>query len=107
MHIEGLTHPHYNKNEPKDIFGRPPRPFALFLRAGLTRVRLNHIGFEFDDSDEAIQAIESRGVKVDLAGDAMIHGPKDVWYQIASRTTPFPVGHPANDPGVHYADPER
>jgi hypothetical protein len=103
---EFISTPHY-ENAPRDVLGSPPRPFALFLRAGLTRVRLNHIGFEFDDSDGAIEAIESKGVTVDLAGDAMIHGPEDVWYQIASCTMPFPVGHPANDPGVRYTDPER
>jgi len=54
---------------------------ALFLRAGFARLRLNHIGFKFNDSEGAIQVIESRGVRVDLTGDAMVHGPEDVWYK--------------------------
>jgi hypothetical protein len=52
------------------------------------------------DAPGAISVIESRGAKVDLPQDAVIHGPEEVWYQIDSVDTPFPVDHPANQTGV-------
>ena len=42
---------------------------------------------------------------VDLPKDCFIYGPEEVWYQIDSRETPFPIGHPANDPAVSYISP--
>jgi hypothetical protein len=87
-----------------DPIGRRRGMMPIFMRRGIARVRLNHIAFEMADAEGAIGVLESRGVKVDLGGDAMIHGPEDVWYQIDSRETPYPVGHPANDPGVRITD---
>jgi hypothetical protein len=46
--------------------------------------------------------IESRGAKVDFPQDAMIHGPEEVWYQIDSVDTPYPIDHPANQTGVTF-----
>ena len=92
------------ENAPRDVIGRKPGLLPLFFRPGLTRVRLNHIAFEVDDAVGAIDVIEAKGVKVDLAGDAMIHGPEGIWFQLDSRKTPYPVGHPANDPGVRLTD---
>ncbi|MBM4465038.1 MAG: hypothetical protein FJ014_05695 [Chloroflexi bacterium] len=94
----------YYEDAPKDPVGRKPSLFALFLRPGLPHLRLNHIAFDVADANGAISVIESKGVNVDLGGDAMIHGPEDLWYQLDSSTAPFPVGHPANDPGVRYSD---
>ena len=108
----GLTYKHHDRRGefissvkavgPKDPIGRGPGLLPLFLRSGLKGSRLNHIAFEMADCDEAIEVIESRGAKVDLPGDAMIHGPEEVWYQIDSRDTPFPVDHPANQTGVTF-----
>jgi catechol 2,3-dioxygenase-like lactoylglutathione lyase family enzyme len=100
---EYISGVHY-ENGPRDAVGRRRGLLALFYRPELTRVRLNHIAFEVDDAEGAIQVVESRGAKVDLAGDAMIHGPEDIWFQLDSRKTPYPVGHPANDPGVRLTD---
>jgi catechol 2,3-dioxygenase-like lactoylglutathione lyase family enzyme len=85
---------------PVDAVGRRPGFTPLFLRRGNPGTTLNHIAFDVADADGAIAALEGRGVKVDLPQDAMIHGPEETWYQIDSRDTPFPIGHPANDPGV-------
>jgi hypothetical protein len=85
---------------PRDRVGRLRGFTPLFLRPGNPGVTLNHIAFEFSDADAAIAELESRGAKVDLPQDAMIHGPEEMWYQIDSRDTPYPIGHPANDPGV-------
>jgi hypothetical protein len=103
---EFISGVHYEK-APLDPKGRRPGLFALFLRGGLTQVRLNHIAFDVDDCDVAMAEVEARGAKVNMGNDAMIHGPEDVWYQIDSRAKPIPVGHPANDPGVRYTDPVR
>ncbi|MGH2404467.1 MAG: hypothetical protein ACRDGN_08380 [bacterium] len=86
----------------KDPVGRKPSLLPQFLRKGLTRVELNHIAFDTADAEGAIAVIESRGEEVDLPQDAMIHGPEEVWYQIDSRDTPFPVDHPANPTGVTF-----
>jgi catechol 2,3-dioxygenase-like lactoylglutathione lyase family enzyme len=85
---------------PLDAVGRRPGFTPLFLRHGNPGVTLNHIAFDMADADAAIAEIESRGATVDLPQDAMIHGPEELWYQIDSRDTPYPIGHPANDPGV-------
>jgi len=97
-----------------DPVGRPPSLFPLFLRADLEGSELNHIAFDMPDADAAVEVLEARGVKVDLPGDAMIHGPEEVWYQVDSRDAPFPLGHPANDPEVvldssphHYRAKQR
>ena len=88
----------------KDSIGRPAALMPLFRQDGIPTVRLNHIAFDFPDTDEAIHLLESRGVKVDLDGDAMIHGPEDIWYQITSNDTPFELHHEANDPGPRLTD---
>jgi catechol 2,3-dioxygenase-like lactoylglutathione lyase family enzyme len=87
---------------PKDPIGRKPALLPQFLRPGISRVELNHIAFDTADAEGAIGVIESRGAKVDLPQDAMIHGPEEIWYQIDSRDTPFPVDHPANQTGVTF-----
>ncbi|MBM4465037.1 MAG: hypothetical protein FJ014_05690 [Chloroflexi bacterium] len=94
----------YYTYAPTDPIGRKPGLMPLFMRPGLPRIRLNHIAFDVADADGAIGVLESRGAKVDLGGDAIIHGPEDVWFQLTSSTTPYPVGHPANNPGVRYSD---
>jgi catechol 2,3-dioxygenase-like lactoylglutathione lyase family enzyme len=91
---------------PQDPVGRSRTPFlALVYRRGLEQAHLNHIAFEMADADDAIRVIESRGAKVDLPQDAIIHGPEEVWYQIDSHDTPYPLGHPANDPAVTLIPP--
>ena len=90
----------YYADAKADVLGRTIGVIPLFLRNGIDHITLNHVAFEMADCDEAIEVIESRGAKVDLPGDAMIHGPEEVWYQIDSNDTPFPIGHPANEPGV-------
>jgi hypothetical protein len=91
---------------PKDPIGRSRTPFlALVYRRGLERAQLNHVAFEMADAEGAIRLIESRGAKVDLPQDAIIHGPEEVWYQIDSHDTPYPLGHPANDPAVTFIPP--
>lgn len=85
---------------PVDAVGRQVSLLPLFLRPGIEATRLNHIAFDVADADGAIMEIEAKGVPVDLWQDAMIHGPEDAWYQIDSSDTPFPIGHPANHPGV-------
>lgn len=87
-------------DSPLDPVGRRPGFTPLFLRHGNQGTTLNHIAFDFADANGAIVELESRAVKVDLPQDAMIHGPEEVWYQIDSRDTPYPIGHLANDPGV-------
>jgi catechol 2,3-dioxygenase-like lactoylglutathione lyase family enzyme len=86
----------YYPDSPPDGIGRRMSVLPIFLRPGIPRTELNHIAFETDDADGALGLIESRGAPVDLWQDAMIHGPEEVWYQIDSRATPFPVDHPAN-----------
>jgi len=90
----------FYEDDPRDVVDRIIGPTPFFLRRGLDRVHLNHIAFDMADADGAIAEIEARGSKVDLAQDAMIHGPEELWYQIDSRDTPFDIGHPANEPGV-------
>jgi catechol 2,3-dioxygenase-like lactoylglutathione lyase family enzyme len=90
----------YYSDSPTDAIGRRMSVLPIFLRAGIPRTELNHIAFETDNADGAIGVIESRGGVVDLWQDAMIHGPEEVWYQIDSRATPFPIDHPANKTGV-------
>lgn len=85
---------------PVDAVGRRPGFTPLFLRRGNEGVTMNHIAFDIADADGAIKEIESRGAKVDLPQDAMIHGPEEFWLQIDSRDTPYAIGHAANDPGV-------
>ncbi len=92
----------YYPDGPLDSVGRPPGLMPLFRRAGQLRARLNHIAFDFADADEAIGILEARGIKVDVGGDAMMHGPEGIWYQIDSRDKPYPQGHYANDSGVPY-----
>jgi catechol 2,3-dioxygenase-like lactoylglutathione lyase family enzyme len=94
----------YYPDGPKDPVGRQPGLMPLFRQDGLPGARLNHIAFDFPDADEAIHLLESRGVKVDLDGDAMIHGPEDIWFQIDSRDAPFGPDHEANDPGPRFTD---
>ncbi|MGQ0572091.1 MAG: hypothetical protein ACT4P5_21510 [Armatimonadota bacterium] len=90
----------------RDPIGRPHSYFPIVLRPGATRVNLNHIAFETADAEGALGVLESKGVKVDLPKDCFIYGPEEVWYQIDSRETPFPIGHPANDPAVSYISPK-
>jgi hypothetical protein len=85
---------------PVDAVGRRPSFTPLFLRPGNPGVTLNHVAFDFADADAGIAELERRGATVDLPQDAMIHGPEEMWYQIDSRDTPYPIGHAANDPGV-------
>ena len=85
---------------PPDPIGRTPGPLVLVLRRDILGSQLNHIAFDMPDAEAAIDEIEFRGSKVDLAGDAMIQGPEEVWYQIDSRATPYPKGHLGNDPEV-------
>jgi catechol 2,3-dioxygenase-like lactoylglutathione lyase family enzyme len=82
--------------------GRNPSVLPTFERAGADRGGLNHIAFDVADAVGAIGVVESRGAKVDLPQDAMIHGPEEIWYQLTSRDTHYPIGHPANDPGVTF-----
>ena len=129
MHVEGLTHVAIDLSSPtrtesflKGVFGLQtlrqgywkgeyirimgsPDPelanpgfLVLHLRPGISEGRLNHVGLGI--RDQSVQAA------VDELRQRGIYGPEDIWYQIASYTTPFPVGHPANDPGVCYADPD-
>lgn len=86
-----------------DAIGRKMSALPLFRRAGIERTDLNHIAFDMADCDAAIGIIEARGEKVDLPQDAIIHGPEEVWYQIDSHETPFPVNHPANQTGVTFS----
>jgi catechol 2,3-dioxygenase-like lactoylglutathione lyase family enzyme len=98
---EFFSHVWYT-NTPRDPINRPHSYFPTVLRPGATRVNLNHIAFDTPDADGAIAALESRGIPVDLPKDCFIYAPEEVWYQIDSRLTPFPIGHPANDPAVSY-----
>lgn len=98
-----ISNAYYTDTVP-DPVGRRPGLMPLFRRPGLPRVRLNHVAFEFEDADAAIGLLEARGVKVDLEGDAMMHGPEDLWWQIDSRTAPFPLGHVANDAGLRLGE---
>ena len=90
----------YYSDGPLDGIGRRMSLLPCFTRRGVPRTELNHIAFEVDDCDAAIDHMEARGFKVDAPADAMLHGPEEVWTQIDSRARPIPVGHPANDPGV-------
>ena len=85
-----------------DPINRPHSYFPTVLRPRATRVHLNHIAFDTPDADGAIRHLESRGVPVDLPKDCFIYGPEELWYQIDRRDTPFPIGHPANDPAVSH-----
>jgi catechol 2,3-dioxygenase-like lactoylglutathione lyase family enzyme len=87
---------------PRDPIGRLQSFLPQFLRPGIPRVELNHIAFDTADGEGAIGVIESRGAKVDFPQDAMIHGPEEVWYQIDSVDTPYPIDHPANQTGVTF-----
>ena len=89
---------------PTDPIGRRSGLLPIFKRAGLSRVRLNHIAFDVADAEGAINELEAMGEKVDLGGDAMIHGPEELWLQFDSHDTPYPVGHPANDPLIRLGD---
>ena len=94
----------FNTQAPTDPIGRRSGLMPIFKRAGIPRVRLNHIAFDVPDCGGAIVELESKGVKVDLGGDAMIHGPEELWLQFDSHDTPYPVGHPANDPLLRLSD---
>jgi catechol 2,3-dioxygenase-like lactoylglutathione lyase family enzyme len=87
----------YNPDAQPDAIGRRGGLLPIFKRAGIPKVRLNHIAFDVADCEGAIVELEDKGVKVDLGGDAMIHGPEELWLQFDSNETPYPVGHPAND----------
>lgn len=89
----------YYPEAPTDAIGRRMSILPIFLRPGRPETAVNHIAFEVDDAEGAIAAVEGRGAPVDRWQDAIIHGPEEVWYQIDSRTTPFPVDHPANRAG--------
>jgi hypothetical protein len=86
----------------EDPVGRQQGLMPLFRQDGIPTVRLNHIAFDFEDAAEAVNILESRGVAVDLDGDAMIHGPENIWYQIDSHTAPFGPEHEGNDPGPRF-----
>jgi catechol 2,3-dioxygenase-like lactoylglutathione lyase family enzyme len=98
---EYFSHVWYTDN-PRDPIGRPHSYFPTVLRPGAPRVNLNHIAFETKDADGALADLERRGIPVDLPKDCFIYAPEEVWYQIDSRETPFPIGHVANDPAVSY-----
>lgn len=90
----------YYSDATPDAIGRKMSLLPLFLRQGIERTDLNHIAFDMPDAEAAIGIIESRGARVDFPQDAIIHGPEEVWYQIDSVDTPFPINHPANQTGV-------
>lgn len=96
---EIISQIYYSDAEP-DAIGRSMSVFPLFLRHGIEHTELNHIAFDTQDCEAAIDFIESRGEKLDYPQDAVIHGPEEVWYQIDSRDTPFRIDHPANQTGV-------
>jgi catechol 2,3-dioxygenase-like lactoylglutathione lyase family enzyme len=96
---EMISQVYYSDATP-DAIGRSMSVFPLFLRRGIPRTELNHIAFDTADCQAAIGIIESRGEKLDYPQDAVIHGPEEVWYQIDSRDTPFPINHEANQTGV-------
>ena len=89
----------YYPGSPSDAIGRRMSILPIFLRPGRFHTGLNHIAFEVDDAERAIGIVEAREAVVDLWQDAVIHGPEEVWYQIDSRSAPFPVDHPANRAG--------
>jgi hypothetical protein len=92
-----------HSDAPRDPIGRSTIGLvAIVHRPGVERAQLNHIAFEMADAGGAISVIESRGAKVHLPQDAIIHAPEEVWYQIDSYDTPYPIGHPANDPAVTF-----
>jgi catechol 2,3-dioxygenase-like lactoylglutathione lyase family enzyme len=98
---EYFSHVWYTDAE-RDPINRPHSYFPTVLRPGAPQVNINHIAFETADAEGTIAELESRGVPVDLPKDCFIYGPEEVWYQIDSRETPFPIGHPANDPAVSH-----
>ncbi len=83
----------------RDVIGRRGSLLAVFQRPLLERVRCHHIAFDVDDTEGAMQMLKERGFEVPVT-DAIMFGPEEIWYQIDSRVTPFPVGHPTNQPGV-------
>ena len=85
---------------PKDPIGRAPGLLPIFLRRDLAGSQLNHIAFDMPDAEAAIGIVEASGSKVDHEQDAIIQGPEEIWYQIDSRDTPYPVNHPSNRTGV-------
>jgi catechol 2,3-dioxygenase-like lactoylglutathione lyase family enzyme len=97
---------HY-EDAPRDPVGRRPGLLALFLRGLLPRVRLNHIAFEVDDAEKGMAFLESRGHRVDLYGDVMIHGPEDVWFQLDSRKAPTSFETRRKTEGVRYSNPQK
>ncbi|MGH2404469.1 MAG: hypothetical protein ACRDGN_08390 [bacterium] len=98
---EIISQIYYSDGTP-DAIGRKMSLLPLFLRRGIGRTDLNHIAFDMADAEAAIGIIESRGAKVDFPQDAIIHGPEEVWVQIDSVDTPFPINHPANQTGVTF-----
>jgi catechol 2,3-dioxygenase-like lactoylglutathione lyase family enzyme len=94
------------EHAPKDPAGRRPGLLAMFFRPTLARVRINHIAFEVDDAEKAVAALQSMGVKVDVYGDVMVHGPEDVWFQLDSRKAPTSSEHRRKVEGVRYIVPE-
>jgi catechol 2,3-dioxygenase-like lactoylglutathione lyase family enzyme len=103
---EYISGVHY-EDAPKDPVGRKPGLLALFFRPELTRVRLNHFAFEVDDVERDMAILESRGIKVDLYGDVMIHGPEEIWYQLDSRKAPTSFETRRKVEGVRYSDLAR
>lgn len=92
-------------NKPKDTIGRRGGLFAVFQRPGLTRARLHHLAFNIENTEEAMQTLEERGFEVPVT-DAIMFGPEGIWFQIDSNKTPFPIGHPTNQPGVLLVEDE-
>jgi catechol 2,3-dioxygenase-like lactoylglutathione lyase family enzyme len=98
---ELISQVYYEDGTP-DAIGRKMSLLPLFLRRGIERTDLNHIAFDVADAEAAIGVVESRGATVDLPQDAIIHGPEEVWYQLDSVDTPYPINHPANQTGVTF-----
>jgi catechol 2,3-dioxygenase-like lactoylglutathione lyase family enzyme len=88
-----------------DTIGRTKSLFAIPQRPGIPRVRLHHLAFDIDDTEKAIGIMEERGFEVPIT-DRIMFGPEGIWFQIDSRKTPYPVGHPTNQPGVRLSGDE-
>jgi hypothetical protein len=102
-------HQGYWKGEYVRIMGSPdpnltnPRFVIIYLRPGLARGRLNHVGFDVGDQGvpAAAQELRAQGTYVDLGGDYTLYGPEELRVRLESLTVPLPF---PDDPTVRLED---
>ena len=79
-----------NPDQPPDGNGRRRSFLPVFFAPWVDRGRVNHICFDVDDVEDAVQKISTGGAVVDQEDADRIYGPEDFVWQIDSRVRPRP-----------------